>query len=363
MKKLLTLLIIFTLIFTACTPSEPDSPGQEDKAPGGDVQQPQEDTIQPEDTKDPEEEPQTEDETISVPDSPIQVGVMRGPTAMGMTKLITDSEKGEAALNYEFSLDTIDSIVPKITTGELDIAAVPANISSVLYNNTEGKVQLVAINTLGVLYVMEKGESIDRVADLAGRTIYATGKGATPEYALRYVLTQNGIDPDSDVTIEYKSEAAEIIPLLAQSEDGIAILPQPFATAALNNVEGLRTALDWTRAWDLAADGSSSMITGVLVVRTEFLENYPEAVSRFLQEYADSTAYVNANPAEAAVWIEELGIVAAAIGEKAIPLCHIVCITGEEMQHLTSGYLQVLFDENPQSVGGTLPDEGFYWVP
>lgn len=291
----------------------------------------------------------------------VRVAALKGPTAMGMVKLMEDSENGLTVPNYEFAITTTDEIVPNITKGEVDIAAVPANIASVLYNNTDGAVQVLAINTLGVLYVVEKGDAVQSVEDLRGKTIYATGKGATPEYALNYVLTQNGIDPTTDVTIEYKSEAAEILPLLAQNEDAIAILPQPFVTSAMANVEGLRVALDWTQEWDAVAEDGSSLVTGVVVVRTEFAQEYPDAVAAFCEEYAASTAYAQTNVEETAALIGEYGIVDAAIAEVALPACNITYIDGDEMQVMLSGYLAVLFAQEPTSVGGTLPDEAFYY--
>lgn len=315
---------------------------------------------EPSDSSDPEQQDAPAD--LVLPDT-VRVAALKGPTAMGMVKLMQDHEDGSAQLGYDFAITTTDDIVPKITKGEIDIAAVPANLASVLYNNTEGKVQVLAINTLGVLYVVEKGESIQSVADLKGKTIYSTGKGTTPEFALNHVLTQNGIDPAADVTIEYKSEAAEIIPLLAQSEGGIAIVPQPFVTTALSKVEGLRVALDWTKEWDTVSQDGSSLVTGVVIVRKEFAEQYPDAVALFCEEYAASTAYAQSNVAETAQLVEKQGIVDAAIAEQALPACNITYIDGSAMQEKLAGYLGVLYAQNPQSVGGALPDEGFYYLP
>ena len=294
----------------------------------------------------------------------IRVGSLKGPTTMGIVKLMQDDKAGASVNDYEFTMSgTADEIVPLMVKGELDVALVPCNLASVLYNNTKGAVQVAGINTLGVLYVVEVGETVQSVEDLRGKTIYSTGKGTTPEYGLNYVLSMNNIDPAKDVTVEFKSEATEVAAALASGAAEIAVLPQPFVTAALTQNENLRVALSLTEEW-AKVNEESAMLTGVAVVRREFAEQNPEAVQAFLTEYAASTEYVNANAAEAAEWIAELGIVAKApLAQKAIPACNIVMITGEEMKTKVSGYLSALYDQNPAAVGGELPDDAFYLVP
>ena len=223
---------------------------------------------------------------------------------------------------------------------------------------------LLAVNTLGVIYIVETGESVQSVADLKGKTIYASGKGATPEYALNYVLKQNGIDPEKDVTIEYKSEHAECAAALAEAENGIAMLPQPFVTTAQVKNDKIRIALDMTEEWEKVQTGEdkSALITGVVVVRNEFLQAHPEAVAAFMDEYKASTEYVTANVEEAAALIEKYDIVPAAVAQKALPYCNITFIEGEDMKTQLGGYLNTLFEQNADAVGGTLPDEGFYYL-
>lgn len=296
-------------------------------------------------------------QAVAIDPLEIRVGGMKGPTSMGMAKLMADAENSP----YTFTVATsADELVPLLHQGELDLAAVPANLASILYNNTEGGVQLLAINTLGVLSIVETGGSVQSFADLKGKTIYATGKGTTPEYALRYLLSQKGLDPDTDVTIQWKSEPTEIVALLSQGE-GIAMLPQPFVTVAQTQIPDLRLAIDLNEAW-ASLDNGSLFLTGVLVGRREFVEAHVKETAAFLEEYAASTAWVNENPAEAAPIIEEMGIVKAAIAEKAIPRCNITCITGEEMQTAMEGYLTVLMEQNPKSIGGSLPREDFYYA-
>ena len=226
----------------------------------------------------------------------------------------------------------------------------------------ENRPLLLAVNTLGVLYIVEKGgDTVTSIDSLRGQTVYATGQGSTPEYALDYLLSQHGLTPDTDVTLEFKSSPNEVLPLLKNAEHAVAMLPQPFVTVAATQVEGLRVALDLTAEWD-ALDNGSRLITSGVMVRKGFAEEHPEAVAAFLEQLAESVAFVNAQPAEAALLIDALGIVKAPVAQKAIPACNIVCISGEEMQAIVPGYLATLLDQNPASVRGKLPDEGFYWT-
>lgn len=293
----------------------------------------------------------------------VRVMALKGPTAMGMVQLMDAAEGGDS---YEFALAASpDEVTPKLVQGEIDIAAVPANLSSVLYNNTDGQIQVLAVNTLGVLYIVENGDSIHSVSDLAGKTIYASGKGSTPEYALNHILSANGIDPQKDVTVEWKAEHSECVAAISSKEGGIAMLPQPFVTTAQMKNENIRTALDLTQEWEaLQKDGEASgaMITGVVVVRSDFAAGHPEAVASFLDAYQESVAYVNANTQEASALIEKYDIVPAAVAAKALPYCNITFIEGKEMKEKLSGYLEVLFNQNPKAVGGALPAEDFYFV-
>jgi len=296
--------------------------------------------------------------------SPVRIASLKGPTSMGLVQLMNASENSQAAQDYSFTLSgAADEIVPLLVKGDIDIAMVPCNLASVLYNNTKGAVQVLAVNTLGVLYIVENGETISSFADLKGKTVYSTGKGTTPEYALNYLLAQNGLDAEKDLTIEYKSEATEVLAALTNDAAAIGVLPQPYVTAALMQSEGLRIALSFTEEWDKVSE-NSQMITGVALVRRDFMQEKPEAIAKFMEEYAASVDYVNANTAEAAEWIAEKGIVAKApIAEKALPGCNIVFITGEEMKSAVSGYLETLYEQNPQAVGGELPGEDFYYIP
>lgn len=296
-------------------------------------------------------------------DTAVRLAALKGPTAMGLVHLLNEAENGNTENEYDFFLaGSADEITPKLIQGQIDIASVPVNLASVLYNKTGGQMQLLAVNTLGVVYIVEKGgESIQSIADLKGKTIYATGKGSTPEYSLTYIMAQNGIDISKDVTMEWKSEPTEVVALMNAQENAVAMLPQPYVTVAQTQVEGLRVALDLTQCWDELNVGSR-MITAGIVARKEFVEQNPEAVEAFMKEFAASAAYANEDVAGAAQLIEKYGIVKAAVAQKALPKCNIVCITGDEMIAALPGYLQVLFDLNPAAVGGKLPAEDFYYV-
>ena len=296
----------------------------------------------------------------------VRVMALKGPTAMGMVKLMDTAEAGPVNGNaYEFTIAaSADEVTPKLVQGDADIAAVPANLASVLYNNTEGKIQVLAVNTLGVLYIVESGDTVQSAADLKGKTIYASGKGSTPEYALNYILSSNGIDLEKDVTIEWKSEHSECVAALASDEGGIAMLPQPFVTTAQSKNDKIRIALDMTKEWDALqkdAENPSALITGVVVVRSDFAAENPDAVNAFLDSYKESVDYVNGNTEDAAALIEKYDIVPAAVAVKALPYCNITFIEGSEMKEKLSGYLSVLSDQNPKAVGGTLPADDFYY--
>ena len=299
----------------------------------------------------------------------INIGVLQGPTAMGMVHLMNEADNeniGDDVYNFTLA-GSPDEIVPNIIQGNLDIAALPSNLASILYHNTDGAVQVIAINTLGILHIVEAGESITSVEDLRGRTIYASGHASAPEFILNYILTSNGIDPQNDVTIEWLSEHTEVATRMAMSENGVAMLPQPFVTVAQNQNEDLRIVLDLTEEWDQIQannDGpTSALVMGVLVARREFIEENPEAINHFLSRTSESIQFVNENTYEAAQLIEYYDLFPAPIATRALPYSNITFISGTEMQERFSGYLQVLFDQFPASIGGEMPSEEFYYIP
>lgn len=309
------------------------------------------------------EAPAQEAPAEEVQKADVNIAVLKGPTALGMLQLMELAGKGEAPDNYEFTLaGSPDEIVGSIIKGEYDIAAVPTNLASILYNKTEGSVQLLALNTLGVIYCVENGDTVNSIADLAGKTVYSLGKGSTPEYAFNYLLCENGLEPEKDLTVEYRSEPAEVAALMAEGQAAVAVLPQPFVTALLAKNPDFRVALDFDEEWG-KAEGGGTMVTGCLIVQKKLAEENPELLSRFIAAYEQSVSYTNdeATRADAAKLAESFGILAAPVAETAIPYCKIVCITGEEMKPLAEPFLQVLFDADPGSAGGKMPGEDFYY--
>ena len=297
------------------------------------------------------------------PVTTFRIAGLKGPTTMGMVKLMSDAEAGETHQDYQVTMyGAADEVVPLLVKGDIDLAAIPANLAANLYNQTEGKVQVAAINTLGVLYVVTTGDDVKSVEDLKGKTVYSTGKGTTPEYVLNYILKENGIDPEKDLTVEYKSEATEVAAALQAADEGaIAVLPQPYVTAAQSQIEGLNVALNLTEEWNNVST-DSDLVTGVLVASTEFIEQNEAAFEEFLKDYQASIEWVNSNTADAAELVANYGIVAKApLAQKALPACNITYVDGAEMKTKLSGYLQVLFDQNPKAVGGAMPGDDFYY--
>jgi NitT/TauT family transport system substrate-binding protein len=293
----------------------------------------------------------------------INVTILAGPTGMGAAKLMSNNTAGSALNNYSFTVATSpDEVTAAVINGSTDIAAVPANLASVLYNKTNKEVQVIAVNTLGVLYMLENGNTINSVNDLRGKTIYATGQASTPEYILRHILIQNGIDPDKDVTIEYYAAHAELATVISSGDIVLGMLPEPNVTAVLSANPSVRIALNLTEEWNKISGDTSILIQGCVIVNKAFAEANKKAVDNFLTEYKESIDYVNANITEAAQLIADNGILSkAAIAEKAIPNSNIVYIDGDEMKKQLSGFLEILYNANPASVGGIMPDDAFYY--
>ena len=304
------------------------------------------------------EAPAEETASAETADGALRVAGLKGPTTMGLVNLMA----GEDAADYDFEMyGKADEIVPQLVKGELDAAAVPANLAATLYRKTNGAIEVACINTLGVLYVVENGETVNSVEDLKGKTIVTTGKGTTPEYVLRYILTENGVDPDNDVTLDFYSEATEALAQLQAGTSTIAMLPQPFVTSALAQVEGLRVALDMNEEWEKVA--GSKLVTGVLVARKDAVEADPARFAAFMDGYKASVEAANTDLENTAALCEQYGIVAkAALAQKALPNCNIVFETGDEMKTDLETYFNVLYAADPTSVGGQLPADDFYYA-
>ena len=291
----------------------------------------------------------------------VRVGGMTGPTTMGLVQFMNEEET-EGDGEYTFQMVTAaDELTGAFVAGNVDIALVPANMASILYHKTEGNVQVIDINTLGVLYLVTADESISTVADLKGKTVYSTGKGQTPEYVLNYLIGANGLSQD-DVTVEFKSEATEVVSALVQDETAIGILPQPFATAACKQNENLKEVCDLTKEWDNTGNGT--LVTGVTIAKKDYIEANPEIIDDFLDEHEDSIEEANEDPEKTAELIAAAGIVEKApVAQAALPKCNLKYMDGEEMKDALSGYLEVLMGQAPESIGGSLPEDDFYFIP
>lgn len=361
-RKLIALLLAMTMVvgLTACKPAA--------QQPTDEPSQSVESSNQPSDQPSNQPSDQPSDQPTNQPGdrNVVRLAVLAGPTGIGAAKLLSDDDNGVSVNDYEYIIANDNSeLMAGLTKGEIDIATVASNVAVNLYNKTEGGVKIIALGTLGVLHILESGgqETISSIADLEGRTIYSAGQGANPEFILRYLLQENGLDPDKDVNLVF-ADASEISSKLISGEIECAMLPVPAATAAIIKGQGqVRAAVDVTEAWNDLQNGSQVVMTAV-VARTEFIENNPQAVNDFLVEYSASIQYVNENVAEASELIAGYGITpSAAIAAKAIPQCHLVCITGDEMAAAVSDYFMVLYSVSPAAVGGSLPDDAIYYVP
>ena len=305
-------------------------------------------------------QPDTQEELTA---AEINLYVLSGPTGIGAMNLWAAADAGETKNTYHITMPGAnDEVVAALSNGEADIAAVATNLAATLYNKTSGGVTVLAVNTLGVLSMLSNGQEAATVSDLKGKTIYAPGQGANPEYILRYVLTGNGLDPDKDVTLRFVGEGSELLTVWQSDPEAVILAPQPVATSILMQNENAKTLFDMTEEWDKIAGGDSTLMMGCVIVRNEFLQANPGAVELFLQEYAASIEKAQSDVEGTAALCEQYGLIPkAALAQKAIPSCGLTFVTGAEMKTGLSGYLQVMFDANPKSVGGALPGDNFYY--
>lgn len=306
------------------------------------------------------EQPDTQEELTA---AEINLYVLSGPTGIGAMNLWAAADAGETKNTYHITMPGAnDEVVAALSKGDADIAAVATNLAATLYNKTDGGVTVLAVNTLGVLSLLSNGQEVNAVSDLKGKTIYAPGQGANPEYILRYVLTGNGLDPDKDVTLQFVGEGSELLTVWQSDPEAIILAPQPVATSILMQNENAKTLFDMTEEWDKIAGSDSTLMMGCVIVRNEFLQANPGAVELFLQEYAASIEKAQSDVEGTATLCEQYGLIPkAALAQKAIPSCGLTFVTGAEMKTGLSGYLQVIFDANPKSVGGALPGDNFYY--
>ena len=358
MKKMLSLMVAATLgvsVLTGCSNAQTETAAQTTAAPTTEAVT----TAAPETSAAPETTAEAKSDVV------IRVGGLKGPTTMGLVKLIDEDANGTSENDYEFTMVTAaDELTAMVAGGKVDLALLPANVASVLYNKTQGNVAVIDINTLGVLYLVSGDTSITSIDQLKGKTVYLPGKGTTPDYSLRYVLSAAGLS-EEDVTLEFKSEASEVASVLAEDPNAIGLLPQPFVTAAMAQNDKLAMIMDLAAEWDSyqPEEGGSRLVTGVTIANKAFLEENSELVDTFLKEHEASIQFTETDVDAAAELIAAQGIVAKApIAKKALPYCNVEYVDGEDMKEALSGYLNVLFEQNPASVGGALPEDAFYYI-
>lgn len=360
MKKLTALILSLTLALslTACV-AKPAAPA-ETKAPETEAA-----------TEAPAPETEAPETEAPAPEgSAVNLFVLSGPTGIGALNLWEKAEAGETANDYHVTLTAAnDEIVAAISNGEADIAAVATNLASTLYNKTQGGVSVLAVNTLGVLSILGLQHTSQQtlpatVADMKGMTIYAPGQGANPEYILRYVLSGNGLDADSDLTVNFVAEGSELLTVWEQDPDALILAPQPVATTLLMQNEGSEKLFDMTEEWASVAGGESTLMMGCVIVNNTFLSENPEAVAAFMEEYKASIEAAQSDVEGTAALAEKRGIIPKApLAMKAIPQCGLTFVSGEDMKAQLGGYLNVMFEANPKSVGGALPGDDFYYLP
>lgn len=364
MKKLFALFMsvsMSAMLLSGCgrTETAEDHAGREemtDASQSSGEETPKEETTT-ESTTEASAEKDTEPEEKTV----VRIASLKGPTSMGLVKLWQDADDDITSVKYEYSMHTAaDEILPELVKGNIDIALLPANAAANLYQKSEGKIVVIDINTLGVLYMVSGDTSITAMEDLKGKTVYLTGKGTTPDYALLHLMESCGLT-ESDVTLEYKSEATEVAAVLSEHPEAVGLLPQPFVTAACIQNDALQIVLDVNAEWEKTS-GGKGLITGVTVVNRGFLESNPQAVAAFLEDHKKSADFANTEVEEAAALVVKAGIVEKEpIAQKAIPKCNITCIFGSQMKEMLSEYLDILYEQNPEFIGGAVPDDGFYY--
>jgi len=307
----------------------------------------------------------TEEVTEEVTETPVEraelrIATLKGPTGIGMVQMMENDELDTSAVDYTFDLvGAPDQIIGKVVQGEVEIAAVPTNLASILNVKTEGQVQLLAVNTLGVLYVLENGEEIQSIEDLKGKTLRSSGKGASPEYILNYVLAENGLT--DDVTVEYAVEHGELATTTTAGDTALALLPQPFVTSTLLGNSDVRIALDLTKEWEKVT-GGSVLPMGAIIVNKAYAEANPEVIASFMAEYQASVEFVNASPVDAGLLVEKFGILPkAALATKAIPNCNITLIDAQTSKESVMKFYEILKGYDPKSIGGSMPEDSFFY--
>lgn len=289
----------------------------------------------------------------------INIATLRGPTGLGMLKIIDNNETDN---NYRISIfnDPSDAAT-RLINGEVDIATLPTNMASIIYNKTNGYIKIAAVNTLGMLYILSSNDDINSVMDLKNHTVFISGKGTTPECVLKYILSKNNLEIDKDVIIEYKCEHEELASLAIAGKIDVVLLPEPFVTQVINKNSDFKVKISLTDEWGKVVVDNNSLAMGCTAVRKQFIQENPSQFNKFLKEYEDSVEFVNTDIEKAAELSSKYNIMPKEIALSAIPKCNIVFISGREMQNKVNDFLRIIFKFDPKAIGGRIPCEEFYY--
>lgn len=297
----------------------------------------------------------------------VNVGMIMGPPSMGMGWMIHENEEGNTYNDYNFEVGGVDytALASKLNTGDYDIIHCPSNVGAILYNNKDLKeeVEVIDISNLGLLYILTTDDSIKSMDDLKGRTVYSIGEGGPPEYTFGYLLDQEGLS--DDVNFSFRSTPFEVLNLLQDEENSIVLLPQPFVEVAKLLVPDLKVPIDITEEWDnLKLESGAESVTTITIVRKKFLEEHEQAVVEYLNLLKKSVAYSLSHVDEAAEWTDTYEtFLNPEVAADAIPYVNMCAITGQEMKEKLEGFLKIMYDYNPDAVGGSMPDDDFYYIP
>ena len=306
------------------------------------------------------EETLVHEDTAPADFTEIRVAVLNGTTGFGIAPLYSDIQSGnDHNMNAKIDFYADATLVaPLVIGGSVDIAAVPTNLAATLYNKTKGAIEVLAVNTLGVLYLIENGETVKSLSDLAGKTVYLPGSGSNPEYILKTLLELSGLT--DKVTLDYTyATPDELTAGLASGKASLGVLPEPKVTAAMTKNASLKVAVDFSKEWKTLT--GTELVQGCIIARKEFINAHPVAVNNFLKAYEGSVNTLNSDPEKAATAVVAAGIAANEnLVKNALPGCNITYLVGNEMENALNEFWDALYAQVPSSVGGALPDEGIF---
>lgn len=295
-------------------------------------------------------ETKPEETTSYVRENKTKLAVFNGVTSLGVAKLVKD--RGYA---YESSLYTdLSEVENLIKNGGADMAAVPVESAARLFNETKGAVKIIAVNNLGVLHLVTGDESIKTLADLKDKTVYATGKGTAYEHIMNFIFEKNAISPK----VEYVATEAELVTLAIEGKADICIIPEPYATKVVFENTKMKRVIDLSDEWNKFSE--APLVQGVIVARTEYIEQNPEYIEQFLFQNEISVNFLNENiDAGADMLYNGQYFSTFDLARECVPACNLYFMKGEEMK----AAVKVVYDVLPAELtGGTVSADGICFV-